>query len=103
VNLIAPASPSDTSRTESTSSHPCSAESQDPLHQTYVIEMRLTDFGEIRLLHLQSILYNGDTSVGNNTVNGTEGLVNLLEGRLDLFGVSNITLPCLDLDTVLLG
>jgi len=65
--------------------------------------MRLTDFGEIRLLHLQSILYNGDTSVGNNTVNGTEGLVNLLEGRLDLFGVSNITLPCLDLDTVLLG
>lgn len=36
-------------------------------------------------------------------MNGTECLVNLLEGRLDLFGVSNITLPCLDLDTVLLG
>jgi hypothetical protein len=36
-------------------------------------------------------------------VNGTESLVNLLEGRLDLFGVSDITLPCLDLDIVLLG
>ena len=36
-------------------------------------------------------------------MNGTECLVNLLEGRLDLFGVSNITLPCLDFDTVLLG
>jgi hypothetical protein len=36
-------------------------------------------------------------------VDGTESLVNLLEGRLDLLGVSNITLPSLDLDVVLLG
>jgi hypothetical protein len=36
-------------------------------------------------------------------MNGTEGLVNLLEGRLNLLGVSNITLPGLDLDVVLLG
>lgn len=36
-------------------------------------------------------------------MNGAEGLVNLLEGGLDLFGVSDITLPSLDLDIVLLG
>jgi len=65
-------------------------------------ERELTDFGEIRLLHLQSVLDDGNTSVGNNTVNRTESLVDLLEGRLDLLGVSNITLPSLDLDTVLL-
>ena len=62
----------------------------------------LTDFRVIRLLHLQSILDNGNTSVGNNTMNRTESLVNLLEGSLDLLGVSNITLPCLDFNTVLL-
>ena len=65
-------------------------------------ERELTDFGEIRLLHLQSVLDDGNTSVGNNTVNRTESLVDLFEGRLDLLGVSNITLPSLDLDTVLL-
>jgi hypothetical protein len=62
----------------------------------------LTDFRVIRLLHLQSILDDGNTSIGNNTVNRTESLVNLLKGSLDLLGVSNITLPSLDLDTVLL-
>jgi hypothetical protein len=66
-------------------------------------ERWLTDFCVVRLFHVQSILYDGNTSVGNNTVNRTKGLVNLLEGRLDLFSVSNITLPRLDLDTVLLG
>jgi hypothetical protein len=62
----------------------------------------LTDFRVIRLLHLQSILDDGNTSIGNNTVNRTESLVNLLKGSLDLFGVSNITLPSLDFNTVLL-
>ena len=62
----------------------------------------LTDFREIRLLHLQSILDNGNTSVGNNTMNRTKSLVNLLESSLDLLGVSNITLPSLDFNTVLL-
>lgn len=36
-------------------------------------------------------------------MDGTESLVDLLEGSLDLLDVSYITLPCLDLDTVLLG
>ena len=35
-------------------------------------------------------------------MNRSEGLVDLLKGSLDLLGVSNITLPSLDLDTVLL-
>lgn len=64
---------------------------------------RLTDFAEVGLLHVQSILDDRYTGVGDDAVNGTESLVNLLEGRLDLLGVADVTLPCLDLDVVLLG
>jgi len=63
----------------------------------------LTDKGEVLLLHVQSVLDDRDTGVGNETGDGAHLLVDLGKGLLDDVGVSDITLPGLALDAVLLG
>ena len=63
----------------------------------------LTDKRKVLLLHLQGVLDDRDTGVGHQASDGAERLVNLLEDLLDELWVSDVALPRLDLDAVLLG
>lgn len=63
----------------------------------------LTNERKVLLGHLQSILHDRNTSVRDETSNGTHLGVNLLERLLHQLLVPNIALPSFDLDIVLLG